>query len=705
MANMTMMGIGSGFLNDDMLKAYREAMEQGTIKPLNTSMQSNLDKQAKLTEITTLVETLKNSFKKFNELETYMKRKNTVTGDGVTATIGAGVALQDIEISVHQLAKNDLTQLGKKFESRDSVFSTTNTTLKFNHNGKDYSIDIRAGQKLSEVSQAITDATDGAVIGVIMKTGGTQPYQLMIQSKETGEANRVYFGNTATSSAVKGGAIKGDFSIKLKDSTGNDKTLNISLDTKAGNSSQDNAAAIKKAIEDAIQADTDLKDLYDKGDLNVGLVNGGKSFVINDRRGLDFEVTAGSPDIMKDIGLSARTYSAGTDAFVAKTAMQGGHYEGKVTVGDVTLDLATLTQAGNTGQQNLTAIINEINKSTTVTAKEQDGKLVVTDNNGGSVQIVLDTGNTTAQNASIISKLGITGGTHAPYNSFIKDVGVNNIQQAQDSKFSWNGMEISRPTNTVDDVVSGISVELTKPHTGSDKSVIRITEDQDQIFDGIEEFVKAYNEVIAKVTELTRYDETTNVAGIFNGESSIRGIHNSLKSILNFSTGSANLSMSTFGFSLTDDGSLKVDKDKLKAKYKDNPEQALSFFRGGEAIVGGTEVPKRDSNNNLVTDGSGNVIYERIGGTKTEITGFFAQFGKVVDGLITGPDSTLKAYEQSLKDEYKRSQEEKKLQEERIEKRVDGIRDRLNAYDSMIYKMNQSMTQLQNIINASSGSK
>lgn len=700
MATTQVMGLGSGFLDNTLFDNLKKVQEETIIEPLTKKMQTNLDKQTSLTEIMTLIEQLKTNVKKFTDGDTYNQRKATTTGEGITATISPGIPVQDITVEVHQLAKNDLTQLGKKYESRDSTFSTSNTSLKFNHNGKDYQIDILAGETLADVAQKITDTTDGAVMGIIMKTGGNEPYQLMIQSKDTGEANRIYFGNTATSGLVGGGALNGSFDLTVKDANGNDKTLNININTTSSSTTQNNAAAIVKAIEDAMSADPDLKGLLDDGTFNIGLVNDGKGFIINDSRGLDFEISNGAGDFGR-FGITEGVKSAGTDDFTGSTTVKGGAVGGWIAVGNIRLDLSLITSASNTAEQNLTALVDEINNAGgNVQAKAVDGRLVLNDTAGyGNVQIILDADNTAQENADIASKLGITGGFHMSTASFLADAGVTNVQRAQDAKFSWNGIEISRSTNTVDDVVSGISVELTKEHTGTDHSVIRITRDDDDIFKGIDEFVKTYNELISKIEEETRYDEKTKIAGNLNGESAITGIRSTLKNILNFTAGTGlSVSISSYGFSFDDEGRLKIDEKTLKDKFKEDPELAIAFFKGGEFTVGGFEIAKRDVNGEVI-EGE----FERIGGTKTTIDGLFTQFSDAIEKMITGSNSTLKSFEQSLKDDYDRVKTDKENQQSRLDERMEATRARMNAYDAMISKMTQAQQTLQQMINASSG--
>ncbi|MDE7196678.1 MAG: flagellar filament capping protein FliD [Helicobacter sp.] len=702
MATTQVMGLGSGFLDNTLFDNLKKVQEETIIEPLTKKMQTNLDKQTSLTEIMTLIEQLKTNVKKFTDGDTYNQRKATTTGEGITATISPGIPVQDITVEVHQLAKNDLTQLGRKYESRDSTFSATNSSLKFNHNGKDYQIDILAGETLADVAQKITDTTDGAVMGIIMKTGGNQPYQLMIQSKDTGEANRVYFGNTLSSGLVKGGALTADVEFTIKDANGNDKTISFGMNTSATNTSQENAVGIVETIKYTMNQDPDLKKLLDDGTISVELVNDGKGFIINDQRGYDISVASGgSGGPLSELGLTAGTTSAGTDDFTGSTTVKGGAVSGWIAVGNVRLDLSLITSASNTAEQNLTALVDAINNAGgNVQAKAVDGKLVLNDTAGyGNVQIILDADNTAQENADIASKLGITGGFHMSTANFLKEAGITNVQRAQDAKFSWNGIEISRSTNTVDDVVSGISVELTKEHTGTDHSVIRITRDDDDIFKGIDEFVKTYNELISKIEEETRYDEKTKIAGNLNGESAITGIRSTLKNILNFTAGTGlSVSISSYGFSFDDEGRLKIDEKTLKDKFKEDPELAIAFFKGGEFTVGGFEIAKRDVNGEVI-EGE----FERIGGTKTTIDGLFTQFSDAIEKMITGSNSTLKSFEQSLKDDYDRVKTDKENQQSRLDERMEATRARMNAYDAMISKMTQAQQTLQQMINASSG--
>ena len=244
---MGVLGIASN-LSWDVLNQLKDNDIKNQIDPITKKIETNMEKQTELTSLLTMMTSLNTNFKNLSDFSTYLKRSTSVEGSGVKATAGEGLAIQDIKINVKQLAQNDVNQVGLKFAARDSVFSSENTTLSFYHNGTNYDIEIEAGMTVSEVGQAITDKTNGAVMGIIMKTGGDEPYQLMIQGKDSGAQNKIYFGSTLESAAMPGGQLtNGTFEIEI-----GGQTISIDLandvETKIGNTAENNAKVLLKAI-------------------------------------------------------------------------------------------------------------------------------------------------------------------------------------------------------------------------------------------------------------------------------------------------------------------------------------------------------------------------------------------------------------------------------------------------------------------------
>ncbi|MDR0558344.1 MAG: flagellar filament capping protein FliD [Treponema sp.] len=82
---------------------------------------------------------------------------------------------------------------------------------------------------------------------------------------------------------------------------------------------------------------------------------------------------------------------------------------------------------------------------------------------------------------------------------------ANPVSVAQDAVVSMDGISVSRATNTIDDLLPGITIAVKKP---SDTPVrIAVEADRDAIKDAIITFVGNYNRVMAEINVLTRNDD------------------------------------------------------------------------------------------------------------------------------------------------------------------------------------------------------
>jgi flagellar capping protein FliD len=92
---------------------------------------------------------------------------------------------------------------------------------------------------------------------------------------------------------------------------------------------------------------------------------------------------------------------------------------------------------------------------------------------------------------SLLVKLGFfgkdSGGDYAP----------QNLTEAKNAIFTLNGIEIQRNTNTIDDVIANVPLEL----TGIGVVTMNITQDATAAIEGIEAFIEAYNQTMLWITD------------------------------------------------------------------------------------------------------------------------------------------------------------------------------------------------------------
>lgn len=157
------------------------------------------------------------------------------------------------------------------------------------------------------------------------------------------------------------------------------------------------------------------------------------------------------------------------------------------------------------------------------------------------------------------------------------------LQKAQDAKFNFNGIDITRSSNSVDDLIVGVTFNLnnvdeTNSTTGALKeSVITIGKDTDAVVKSLKSMVTAYNDLISNISTATSYDRENGVAGTLNGMSEITGIKRKLQNLFE-SSNSDGKSLQNFGFSFTEKGVLSVDESKLKDTISKDYEGFKSFF-------------------------------------------------------------------------------------------------------------------------------
>ncbi|WRB55022.1 flagellar filament capping protein FliD [Helicobacter pylori] len=680
--SLSSLGLGSKVLNYDVIDKLKDADEKALIAPLDKKMEQNVEKQKALVEIKTLLSALKGPVKTLSDYSTYISRKSNVTGDALSASVGAGVPIQDIKVDVQNLAQGDINELGAKFSSRDDIFSQVDTTLKFYTQNKDYAVNIKAGMTLGDVAQSITDATNGEVMGIVMKTGGNDPYQLMVNTKNTGEDNRIYFGSHLQSTLTNKNALslgvdgsgKSELSLNLKGADGNMHEVPIMLELPESVSIKQKNTAIQKAIEQALENDPNFKDLIANGDISIDTLHGGESLIINDRRGGNIEIKGSKA---KELGF-LQTTTQESDLLKSSRTIKEGKLEGVVSLNGQKLDLKALTKEGNTSEENTDAIIQAINAKEGLNAfKNAEGKLVINSKTG-----MLTIKGEDALGKASLKDLGLNAGMVQSYEASQDTLFMSkNLQKASDSAFTYNGVSITRPTNEVNDVISGVNITLEQTTEPNKPAIISVSRDNQAIIDSLTEFVKAYNELIPKLDEDTRYDADTKIAGIFNGVGDIRAIRSSLNNVFSYSVHTDNgvESLMKYGLSLDDKGVMSLDEAKLSSTLNSNPKATQDFFYGSDS--------------------------KDMGGREIHQEGIFSKFNQIIANLIDGGNAKLKIYEDSLDRDAKSLTKDKENAQELLKTRYNIMAERFAAYDSQISKANQKFNSVQMMIDQAAAKK
>ncbi len=153
---------------------------------------------------------------------------------------------------------------------------------------------------------------------------------------------------------------------------------------------------------------------------------------------------------------------------------------------------------------------------------------------------------------------------------------------------------ISRSSNTVDDVVTGLTLHLhdTTDATGEE---VNLTRDIQSVKTKLDKMVTAYNNAVDFIKENTRYDQATETAGVLMGDYAVSSIQYRLREPLIeqaagfISDVDSFLTPLSVGFDLDGDGHLSLD-------HNDLDEAIAEDYRDVLALIGADKTGSSSSN-------------------------------------------------------------------------------------------------------------
>jgi flagellar hook-associated protein 2 len=203
--------------------------------------------------------------------------------------------------------------------------------------------------------------------------------------------------------------------------------------------------------------------------------------------------------------------------------------------------------------------------------------------NTGSGFNVVVTGQTgSAQNFTLSSDDGTATGN----NPKVPVTGVSfatSLQTAIDASFKVNGLTVIRGTNTVNDVIDGVTLDLFASTTGAAR--LDLNRNTAGIKDNIKGLVTAYNDFEETLKILgDRASEVEDFGGALAGESLLQTVRNQVRALVtNTSTtpGTDIQAARDVGLSLDRYGKMNLNEAKLDAALQNNFTQVSTMFTAG----------------------------------------------------------------------------------------------------------------------------
>jgi len=156
-------------------------------------------------------------------------------------------------------------------------------------------------------------------------------------------------------------------------------------------------------------------------------------------------------------------------------------------------------------------------------------------------------------------------------------VTFTDVQTATDASVTVDGITFARSSNTINDIISGVTLNLESLGSGT----LTISTDNTAIALNIQDFVDAFNELIGFIDEQTEFNAETFQTGTLFGNSAVQSLETTLRRIV---SGPVTGVSGTFGFlsqigiTTQDDGTLILDEVKLDQALTTDLDSVVSLF-------------------------------------------------------------------------------------------------------------------------------
>jgi len=160
--------------------------------------------------------------------------------------------------------------------------------------------------------------------------------------------------------------------------------------------------------------------------------------------------------------------------------------------------------------------------------------------------------------------------------------GIQNLSQtvaAQNAVLTIDGVVVNKASNTISEVIPGVSFELLKATTSP--ASLSIARDSSAVTNLIQNFVKNFNDLNKTFQDLTAYNAATKQGAVLQGDATLRLLQSQIRAVLNTpvsNTGGALTNLSQIGLSFQKDGTMALDTSKFNAAITKYPNDVASLF-------------------------------------------------------------------------------------------------------------------------------
>ncbi|MEN3757191.1 lateral flagellar capping protein LafB [Aeromonas veronii] len=234
------------------------------------------------------------------------------------------------------------------------------------------------------------------------------------------------------------------------------------------------------------------------------------------------------------------------------------------------IDLATLP-AGSTVKD----LVSHINN-----AKDNPGVKATLVRTDGKVNMVLTSKDSGEENAITMNYSG-----DASSSLGVAVANKTEITKAQDARLQMGGnnpLTITSASNKIENVVDGLTLQLTKAQKSGDAPLqVTVEQDKEAVTGSLKKFVDSYNELVDELAKMTSSDPKA--PGALSSDSGVRSLKSALaNSVRDLPNG---LSLSSLGIKTDKTGKLSFSETDFNKALEKDPELLGKALMGDDGLL------------------------------------------------------------------------------------------------------------------------
>jgi flagellar hook-associated protein 2 len=718
-------GLNSGLAIDDIITKLM-AIDQVPIQSMQDKIKTIQSQQSAYSSIQGKVSDLLNSLRKLTDRNfdgtssfdnmTGVSSDNTI----VSATATAMAAPQSLSVEVLALPSSSTARsVGSKINSSTalSTLGINNGSFTITVDGVDQTVDLSAATTLQDAFDTINTQTglSGSIDAATGKVSLAYPNGSSVTLGQSGDSSN-FLSVLHLDTGVDNGsdtitASQGNSVPALVGKFDSTSTL-ASLGTSAGNFTI-YVNGVAKTID--LTGITDMQGLFSAINTNTGLSG-------------SIDATTGKTTFTYTPGTIV-SFGSGSDTsnILAKlhlnTAIDNGSGTITASQGNSTLSLSESVSSAAAGF--ITPItagsqftINGVTFDTTGKSLNQ----IMTDINGNSAAKVSASFNPSTNSFELKSKttgsalisMADTTGNFLQAMHLVNGTDTASSQTAgQNAQFKLNGAVMYSTSLTVDSTVTGlngVTLNLKKAQVGTTVD-ITIKQDTDTLKTNVQDVITKYNTVVSLIDQQTSAGNDTTAAGTLAGDSRLRDLRNSLRSIFTAQVGALagtkydslpliGISTGAVGTGTASKGSpqLQFDATKFDAAMAADP-NAIRKLLIGQDLSGTLNNTSNDDNMQGILTQINHLISDK---TFTDGAG---GYGALYSGTNDSNKGLFASYQASAKKKIDALNESITRGQDRLDKKEQRLRQQYQAMDELVGQYNQQGSALSGLINSLNASK